>query len=176
MRFFQLACVAITLFAAGLLPASATTVTQTVNFTASGFVPFVPAAPVNPVTGSFTFTFDPALTSFNDTSIITNSLNISVAGVGFDYVPGADLLTIGGQVSGIPAVGVGTNDFLLVLGGFVDGPLSPTFRYSQGGFVYTATNVEISAVPLPPAFVLMMSALGALALIALRQSRRATAS
>jgi hypothetical protein len=39
-------------------PANATTITETIGFTASGFQA---AAPVDPVLGSFTVTFDPTI-------------------------------------------------------------------------------------------------------------------
>ena len=51
--------VAIGLLALGTGPANATTITETINFTASGFQPA--GAPVDPVMGSFTITLDPTV-------------------------------------------------------------------------------------------------------------------
>jgi hypothetical protein len=72
---------------------NAATITETINFTATGFAITAPAVPpINPVTGSFTITFDPtvAVPSFGGTSITLDSINISVVSpqpVVFDYDP-----------------------------------------------------------------------------------------
>ena len=51
--------------------AKAATITETINFTASGFQP--PGAPVDPVMGSFTITLDPTVdTSFATTITFNN--------------------------------------------------------------------------------------------------------
>ncbi len=81
---------ALVLGGAGL--AEAALITRTYNVTASGFVA---GAPVDPVTGSFTVTFDNASDILADTTsgITVNSLNIAVAsGVGFNHSVSSDLL------------------------------------------------------------------------------------
>src|SRR5262245_1112470 len=49
--------------------ASAGTITETINFTASGFHSFTPgfSVPVDPVIGSFTITLDPTITTIGTT-------------------------------------------------------------------------------------------------------------
>ena len=71
------------ILALGAGPVSAATITETINFTASGFGA---GAPVDPVMGSFTITLDPTVdTPFNvppvGTTITFNNINIT---------PGAD--------------------------------------------------------------------------------------
>lgn len=159
---------------AGYAPAQAATITRTVDFTATGFAP--PGAPINPVTGSFTITFDPTVNTLFDTTHITkNSLNINSGGLAFGYFAGSDVLFIGGQLLGLFGVAPGTNDFLLAIAGFLNGPQQQFFAYSQQGqrYDYFARSVEISSVPLPPSLLLMMSALGGLGLLAWHRSRRA---
>jgi hypothetical protein len=54
--------------------ANAATITDIITFTASDFFP--PSAPVDPVTGSFTITFDPTVDNPAGTSVVVNSINI----------------------------------------------------------------------------------------------------
>lgn len=162
----------------GHAPARATPITQTIDFSASNFGPPVPpSAPVDPVVGSFTITFDPTINTIFDTADITkNSLNINVGGLAFNYTPGNDTLVIGGQLFGISPVVPTTDDFILTIAGFVNGPKQPFFEYSQQStpFDHMARNVsvEVSTVPLPPSLLLMMSALGGLTLFAWHRRRQ----
>ena len=90
---------ALLLGSAGL--AKAALITQTYNITASGFGA---GAPVDPVTGSFTVTFDNASDILADTTsgITVNSLNIAVgSAVGFNYSTAGDILDIGGIQNGV---------------------------------------------------------------------------
>src|SRR6516162_5595661 len=62
-------------------PANATTITETISFTASGFsnssgTPF-PAAPVDPVIGSFTITLDPTIDLQIGSTITLDNINIT---------------------------------------------------------------------------------------------------
>jgi len=56
--------------------AKAATITETINFTASGFQP--PGAPVDPVMGSFTITLDPTVDTSFATTITFNNVNITL--------------------------------------------------------------------------------------------------
>lgn len=159
--------------------AEATPITKTVDFTASGFIPDFPFPslidpPVNPVTGSFTLTFDPSVLTLGDTThITTNSLNINVPGVVFDYFPLFDTLVIGGLPLGAVGIVPYSDDFMLVLAGFVHGSGWNEFLYSQRGkTVFLATSVETSPVPLPQTWFLLVSGLGVLALLAWRGRKR----
>lgn len=80
MRFskFLMAAPAVLLLAA--FQANAAPMTDDVSFSATGFTAFPGGtAPVDPVTGSFTITLDPALNYSDDTADITlTSLNIAL--------------------------------------------------------------------------------------------------
>src|ERR1700722_7769115 len=98
-------------FAAGA--ANAALVNDLVTFTASGFTSaFGQPVPTDPVTGSFTITFDPTQTYVDQTVGITlNSLNISLGStLAFDYSPtanshgDADELVVGGLQAGADSV------------------------------------------------------------------------
>ena len=88
-------------------------VNDLVTFTASGFTSaFGQPVPTDPVTGSFTITFDPTQTYVDQTIGITlNSLNISLgSALAFDYSPtgntngDADELVVGGLQAGAGSV------------------------------------------------------------------------
>jgi PEP-CTERM motif len=93
--------------------ADAALVHDLVTFTASGFTSaFGEPVPTDPVTGSFTITFDPTQTYVDQTVGITlNSLNISLGStLAFDYSPtanshgDADELVVGGLQAGADSV------------------------------------------------------------------------
>jgi hypothetical protein len=117
--------------------AEAALITQTYNITASGFGA---GAPVDPVTGSFTVTFDNASDIADTTSGITvNSLNIAVGStVGFTYYTSlGDILFIGGTNSGVFGIQLQptTSDFLLAItGASTATPILQSFVYVQAGF------------------------------------------
>ena len=99
--------------AVGAQAADAALVHDLVTFTASGFTSaFGEPVPTDPVTGSFTITFDPTQTYVDQTVGITlNSLNISLGStLAFDYSPtanshgDADELVVGGLQAGADSV------------------------------------------------------------------------
>src|ERR1700722_17540256 len=103
--------------------AKAALVNDLVTFTGSGITSaFGQAVPTDPVTGSFTITFDPTLTYVDQTTGITlNSLNISlVSALSFDYSPnsytigattfGAGELVVGGVESGACCITLPSTD------------------------------------------------------------------
>jgi hypothetical protein len=99
--------------ALGVGAANAAIVSDLVTFTASGFTSaFGQTVPTDPVTGSFTITFDPTQTYTDQQAGITlNSLNISLgSALAFDYSPtgntngAADELVVGGAQDGAGSV------------------------------------------------------------------------
>ena len=99
--------------AVGAQAADAALVHDLVTFTASGFTSaFGEPVQTDPVTGSFTITFDPTQTYVDQTVGITlNSLNISLGStLAFDYSPtanshgDADELVVGGLQAGADSV------------------------------------------------------------------------
>jgi hypothetical protein len=157
--------------------AGASLVTDFVSFSASGFtsVPTGTTALTDPVTGSFTITFDPTLSYTNDTADITlNSLNISLgSALSFSYT--SSTLTLGGLDGGAGAMLATTDDFVLNVTQFQTAPTFGSFIYKTQGtgtvvFVAQSGNLGVSAVPLPPALILFGS--GLLGLVGLRKLRK----
>ena len=76
--------------------AQASTITLNYNFSVSGF-PI--GAPVDPVTGSFSVTFDDAISYTDETSgIVVSNLNIPLGSApAFNYFQPGDVLYIGGS-------------------------------------------------------------------------------
>jgi len=104
-------------------PAGAALVTRTFAFTASNFSsPSTgDAGPVDPVSGSYTVTFDTAGPDINGqtTGITENSLDVPhTPGLAFDYLAGADILLIGNDIdpSGTTSLNLFSFDFLFELG------------------------------------------------------------
>ena len=128
----------------GAAPAYAAVVTDYVTFSATGFTsPFGLAVPTDPVTGSFTITFDPTQTYTDDTAGITGGkVNLALdSAFSFDYSPtgnsngSADELVVGGLADGAAAVTFNppTNDFLIHIDTFTTAPTFQQLLYSQTG-------------------------------------------
>jgi hypothetical protein len=161
-------------------PTSATIIRATYSFTASGFEP---EAPVDPVTGSFSVTFDNSLDVRDQASgvFVASPLNIAVGSqIGINYSPLDDTLTIGGLESGVNTIDGVFSDFafdiLNVSGKFtfigegdqeVKGPIFLDFFYSQStGAVFSALTV----VPIaePTSLTLLTAGIIGLGLVRLR--------
>jgi len=129
--------------------ASASLVTDTYDFTASGFPS---GAPQDPVSGSFTVTFDPAVPNFADSPLDAISLTIAghaynLAEVGFRQ-PGPGFLEIGGLAYGVIQINGGTDDFGLF--GAVDAAGHFTGNLA---FVYSTSGVPDTVFPFQAAVV-----------------------
>jgi len=150
------------------LPAIATAglVTDTYDFTASGFPG---GAPQDPVSGSFTLTFDPTVANYADSPIDAISLTIAghtytLAEVGF-YQAGPGSLSIGGLLNTVVQVTSSTDDFFLY--GSVDAAghfIGTTyFAYSTSAedptvFPYLTTSVTVTTpttIPEPATLALL---------------------
>jgi hypothetical protein len=126
----------------GATGALGATSTYDVTFTATGFSSF-PAgetSPVDPVTGSFTITFDPTQTYTDETAGITlTGLNISLgSSLGFDYSPtgmAADELFVGGISDTVKLVqfSPSTDDFVLQIKDFTTNSTFNQVVYAQTG-------------------------------------------
>jgi hypothetical protein len=131
--------------AMGAQAANAALVHDLVTFTGSGITSaFGEAVPTDPVTGSFTITFDPTLTYVDQTVGITlKSLNIEVdSALSFDYSPtgnmhgDADELVVGGLEDGADSAQIKPtvfNDFILHILTYSS---TPTFQQ----VLYTTTS------------------------------------
>jgi PEP-CTERM motif len=171
------------------------TITDDVTFTATNFTSF-PAgetAPVDPVTGSFTITFDPTQTYTDETAGITlTASNITVdSSLGFDYSPtgiNADELFVGGVEDTVKLVqfSPATNDFVLQITTFTASPVFNQLVYAQtaagdfqfftpgagaGGSV-TVTPVT-PGVPEPSTWVMMLLGFAGLGFLGYRKTVKA---
>jgi hypothetical protein len=116
--------------------AKANTITLNYDFLASGFPS---GAPVDPVTGSFSVTFDDAATINDETSgIVVSNLNILLdSPPSFTYFQPADVLYIGGSANGTLGFLPGTNDFAMAIGG----ASTPSPNLFILGYTTTGSNV-----------------------------------
>jgi hypothetical protein len=145
---------AVALSAEATKTADAITITETINFTATGFLA---GAPVNPVTGSFTITLDPAGPLINDgTTVTLNNVNItpSANALSFDYIPSINggLLTVCSSALLPPcSVAAGMNSFFITIRNLQTTPTFSEFQYAQSsvpGFFRTVAG-SVSVVPGP---------------------------
>jgi hypothetical protein len=190
----------------GTLPAIAATVNDNVTFSATSFsggaAPLYTGgtAPTDPVTGSFTITFDPTQTYLNSTTGITlGTLNISlVSALSFDYSPNsytigattfaAGELVVGGVESGACCITLPSTDpdFYLQIITFTTTPAFNQLGYltADGSYFYSAIGTSggsvsvtpVSTTPLPAAFPLFASGLGAMGLFGWRRKRKNAAA
>jgi hypothetical protein len=121
----------------GGVPASAAVQTDFISFSAGGFISaYGQPVPTDPVTGSFTITFDPTLTYTDSTAGITlNSLNIPLgSALSFSYVlTGGGELVVGGidDGAGVVQISPSTDDFYLHIFTFTTAPTFQQLGYSE---------------------------------------------
>ncbi|WP_293367122.1 PEPxxWA-CTERM sorting domain-containing protein [Phenylobacterium sp.] len=169
--------------------AQAATITETVSFTAEGFGP---GAPVDPLSGSFTFTIDPTQEYINAGGVTTNYLNIDVPSpVEFIYFPNLDLQIASFEINtqsfsdsaGYGFVvdftqssnaffsGNGTSDNVVGNVGIAD------YRYMFGVTDFFSPNVTYTVtsagVPEPATWVVMLAGLGGVGSLLRHLRRRA---
>jgi hypothetical protein len=124
-------------------PAKGETLSYDVTFSANSFVMGVGSnpAPVDPVTGEFKITLNPAVSVMNDTADISLvSLNLALgSALSFTYNPAVDgpfaagTLRVGGVYDGADSVQYdpSTNDFWLQIASFTTAPAFEQVGYSQ---------------------------------------------
>jgi hypothetical protein len=169
MRPFRVLIAMVTLLVAGnAIPAQADPITVSFGFVASDFGD---GAPVDPVIGSFTLSFDNSVNLFEQTAGLTLArINIALdAPVGFAYGAAADALVLGSHLNGVQTLVPGTNDFLLGIIGVSTGhPRLVDFTYSQTGattfFRGRAASLTPAPTPEPATLVLLLTG-GALTLL-----------
>ena len=167
------------IFAAG--QAQATPITRTFDFSATSFVGnFGGLAPVDPVTGNITVTFDPmgGDVTGQTTGITLNALNIALGStLAFDYSVFSDVLTIGGLDNETNGVGLNVLDFSLRLNNastanIITFPFFANFAYSQNSndvFLANAGIVNVTmenvSVPEPAALGLLIVGLAGVGMV-----------
>jgi hypothetical protein len=177
--------------------AKAALVHDLVTFSASSFETDVGSdpAPVNPVTGSFTISFDPTLSYTDETAGITltpGSLNIALGStLSFSYnaptsmLP-ATTLVVGGISDGAQMVQYmpSTDDFWLFINTFATAPSFDQVGYSQtavssenlfdsiSGSV-VVTPITPGGVPEPSTWAMMLAGFAGLSLLGYRKTVKA---
>jgi hypothetical protein len=156
---------------------NAVLITETINFTATDFTSQI-LAPQDPVSGSFTFTFESSLAPVTG-SLTDIALNIAghaytLAEVGFTTDSNATSVGIGGLVNGIfQIVSNSGDDFTFVTG--LPIPSEGVFLYAVSGTnaIFTATTVTVTtgpvAAPIPEPTTWLLLGSGLAGLIVLRR-------
>jgi PEP-CTERM motif len=186
----------------GAGPAKAALVHDLVTFSANGFEIDVGSdpAPVDPVTGSFTISFDPTLTYTDETAGITltpGSLNIALdSALSFSYnAAGSGLptgtLVVGGLQAGAQMVQFmpSSNDFWLFINTFATAPAFDQVGYSQtsvasvnnlfdthDGSVTVTPVMTPTPVPEPSTWTMMFLGFAGLGFLGYRQTAKARAA
>jgi PEP-CTERM motif len=153
-------------------------------------------APVDPVTGSFTISFDPTLTYTDQTAGITlDSLNIALgSALSFSYnAPGSGLppgtLVVGGLSDGAQMVqfAPSTDDFWLFITNYATAPSYLQLGYSQtavssanlfftpdpGGTGSVTVTPITTSVPEPATWAMMLAGFVGLSLVGYRRTAKA---
>lgn len=181
--------------------ANAAIVSDLVTFSASGFTSaFGDPVPTDPVTGSFTITFDPTQTYTDQTIGITlKTLNISLgSALAFDYSPtgngngAADELVVGGLQAGAGAVYLSPtvyDDFYLHILTYSSTPTFQQLGYTTSSaiadtnYFYTdlpnsgAGSVTVTpitgATPEPATWAMMLAGFAGLGFLGYRRTAKA---
>ncbi len=160
MRLARSLTLVVLAFALSVASAQANTITLNYDFSATGYGV---SAPVDPVTGSFSVTFDNATDLIDVTSGITlTGLNIALdSAPSFTYLQSIDELSIGGLENGANNGVSQTNDFVLVLQNVSTAPSLAVLSYVQSGtgpndgFVGFGTLTPTAPVPEPASVTLL---------------------
>lgn len=160
--------------------ANATVVTKSFNFKASGFtaVNSPAAAPVDPVVGRFTITYDDEafLIAPRSVGLDVSGFNLAYHGTAqFYYSRGSNLLIIANAFTnpfaGAFQIGAGSQ-FGFAIRDVNTNPRVDYFSYSSGGLpIYETRNISLAAVPEPATWAMMIGGLGLVG-GALRSARR----
>ena len=163
MTVVRLVTAAICVLGMTAASAQASIITLNFDFTASNFDP---VAPVDPVTGSVSLTFDNEIAHFDDTS------GISFANLNFvlDSAPAflylgdpVDTIVVGGLETGSGSVSPFTNDFFLVV---LHASTNPTFSFlvyaqaSEQTFVSVEGTITVTDTTVPEPASLTLLGLG----------------
>jgi hypothetical protein len=155
-RFAIFIVLAASLFAGGVRQAHADMVTLSATFVASGFRS---GAPVDPVMGAYSITFDNrSEISEQTTGITLSNLNFSIdSPPGFFYNPEFDLLIIGSSLHTVLTVHRSTNDFFLTVSrASTRHPIGVHLVYAQEGSDIFEGSASITPVPEPTTLGLVL--------------------
>jgi hypothetical protein len=158
LTYFLAVVCAVALGTEATKTAHATTITETINFTATSFVSFGPnPSLVDPLIGSFTITLDPTIITDHGTTVSWGNLNITPPSAPFFiYTPaGGGILQV--CSSSVPAGCVltpGMNNLSLIVHDFQTTPTFNRLDYTQAsapldGWASGTGSVSIASVPGP---------------------------
>ena len=158
--------------------AAAAVIDYDIDFRARNFIPAEGStpAPVDPVFGAVSLALDPALSYVDATTGVSlNALNLALGSpMSFSYDSTIDYLQVGGSQNGV-SIFPNTNDFLLTIANFAVNPTFESLIYAQTGtIVYFTSDGDLAPISLPPALLLLGSALAGLAGLGLRGRVRAS--
>ena len=163
-------------------PVEAAPITRTYDFSAADFSAFSAAIPpTDPVTGSVTITFDPALTTLD---FPVDAITLTIAGhtysaaeVTADFPVGlTPTLLIGATVKGNDQLENGTDDFSFVIDDATTNPTLVLFGYTSVGqpdlFETTTGSVTspVASVPEPGSWLILATGLAVVLGYARRRS------
>ena len=137
----------------GASRADADTIRLSATFVASGFRPTSGSsvAPVDPVMGSFSITFDNSANLQEQSKGLSfSNFNITLDGPpAFAYGVVADALVIGSLFNGAQTVGGGTNDFVFGINNASTNPRPSDIAYAQrsSDAVFQTFNVRLTVTP-----------------------------
>ncbi len=157
----RLCCLALSCaFSLISVAAHAATTTYNISFTASGQVA---------ASGSFTLTFDRTQPYVSNATagLTVNSLSFASGPSGYIYYPGVNgSLRIGGLLSGVDGVTLGTDDYSVEFDDFGPSTRFAVLFLSQLGatefkddVVGTVTVTQVATTPEPSSFVLLVTGL-----------------
>ena len=183
MKFFGLPLAAALCCAAVATDANAALITKSFNFRADNFtaVNSQADAPVDPVVGRFTITYDDAafLITPRSQGLEVEGFNLPYDGTAqFYYSKGSNLLIIANAFvnpfAGAYQIG-GGSQFGFAVFNVNTNPRVDYFSYSSGGLpIYETRNVSLAAVPEPATWAMMIGGFGMIG-GALRSTRRGRA-
>ena len=161
---------------AAAAPAAADAVTYDISFSATGFAADgLVSTPVDPVTGEFAITFDPAKFYLNETAgVVLHSLAIALGSTpAFTYDPAQNEFLLGGLIPGGGLIDSSkpNDDFSLDIHEFTTGaPVIESFLYMQKSrgtaeFEASSSSVQVAIVvgpvgapvPEPSTWVMLMA-------------------
>ncbi|HEX3486731.1 MAG TPA: PEP-CTERM sorting domain-containing protein [Micropepsaceae bacterium] len=159
--------------ASSSVAANATVITLNDTFIASGFGA---GAPFDPVTGSFSLTFDNSA-DITDGTAITASISIPVSGgIEFNYVKISDVLQIGGLLGGVSTISGISDDFFFNIRNVSTLPKFDGMAYSSSKsttVAFATATGSVAATSVPEPSTLMLFGAGLLATAGFRWPKRA---
>ena len=173
-----LVAVATLVLGVGVNRAHADTIRLSFDLFASGFrdVFGSAVAPVDPVRGSFSITFDNSTDlREHSTGVTVSGLNLAMDGpIGFAYGKEADVLIFGSLFNGAQSVVGGSNDFVFGINNISTNPAPVDFVYAQSSSDtnFLSRDVAITLTPTSTPEPATLALVGAGLTVAWLQRRR----